>query len=68
MMNEVSDVCELVPELYYMPEVLLNLNSLKLGKLNGVEIGDIILPDWCCDSFDLIRYNIKQIPQESSGE
>lgn len=42
-----TDVRELIPEFYYLPEFLVNSNNLKLGQLqNGVEVNDVELPKW----------------------
>lgn len=38
---------ELIPELYYMPEMLLNGNGFDLGKRDdGSAVGDVVLPPW----------------------
>ena len=55
-MTEVSDVCELVPEMYSLPEILVNVNNLKLGQVNECDIGNVILPHWAKDPYDFIRY------------
>ncbi|KAE8729879.1 hypothetical protein F3Y22_tig00003096pilonHSYRG00057 [Hibiscus syriacus] len=42
-----SDVKELIPEFFYMPEFLENQFSLDLGvKQSGEKVGDVILPPW----------------------
>jgi hypothetical protein len=42
-----SDVKELTPEWFYMPDFLRNINGLDLGrKQNGEAVGDVILPPW----------------------
>lgn len=42
-----SDVKELVPEFFYMPEFLENRFSLDLGeKQSGEKVGDVVLPPW----------------------
>ncbi|KAL1351549.1 hypothetical protein HN51_015458 [Arachis hypogaea] len=42
-----SDVKELIPEFFYMPEFLENRFNLDLGeKQSGEKVGDIILPPW----------------------
>ncbi|KAL4341446.1 hypothetical protein GQ457_08G021180 [Hibiscus cannabinus] len=42
-----SDVKELIPEFFYMPEFLENNFSLDLGqKQSGEKVGDVILPPW----------------------
>ena len=47
--KNMSDVKELVPELYYMPEVLENANNVEFGqRLNGSKdfVGAVELPPW----------------------
>ncbi|XVE73056.1 hypothetical protein DITRI_Ditri11bG0087300 [Diplodiscus trichospermus] len=42
-----SDVKELIPEFFYMPEFLENRFHLDLGeKQSGEKVGDVILPPW----------------------
>ncbi|KAK7270292.1 hypothetical protein RIF29_23324 [Crotalaria pallida] len=42
-----SDVKELIPEFYYMPEFLENRFNLDLGeKQSGEKVEDVILPPW----------------------
>ncbi|XP_004495161.1 protein SPIRRIG isoform X1 [Cicer arietinum] len=42
-----SDVKELIPEFFYMPEFLENHFNLDLGeKQSGEKVGDVILPPW----------------------
>ncbi|KHG20453.1 BEACH domain-containing lvsA [Gossypium arboreum] len=42
-----SDVKELIPEFFYMPEFLENRFSLDLGeKQSGEKVGDVHLPPW----------------------
>ena len=43
----VRNVQELVPEMFYLPELLLNCNILELGKRqDGEELGHVRLPPW----------------------
>jgi hypothetical protein len=58
-MTEVSDVCELVPEMYYLPDILVNSNNLKLGKINDSDIGNVILPKWAKDQYEFMKYYFK---------
>ncbi|KAJ4817326.1 hypothetical protein LUZ62_029892 [Rhynchospora pubera] len=45
--SNTSDVKELIPEFYYMPEFLENRFNLDLGeKQSGEKVGDVILPPW----------------------
>ncbi|KAL2663924.1 hypothetical protein AAZV13_02G129300 [Glycine max] len=42
-----SDVKELIPEFFYMPEFLENRFNLDLGeKQSGEKVGDVVLPLW----------------------
>ncbi|XP_022728112.1 protein SPIRRIG-like isoform X3 [Durio zibethinus] len=42
-----SDVKELIPEFFYMPEFLENRSGLDLGeKQSGEKVGDVLLPAW----------------------
>ncbi|EXB79620.1 BEACH domain-containing protein lvsC [Morus notabilis] len=46
-LSNTSDVKELIPEFFYMPEFLVNSNSYHLGvKQDGEPISDICLPPW----------------------
>ncbi|KAJ0087368.1 hypothetical protein Patl1_08681 [Pistacia atlantica] len=46
-LSNTSDVKELIPEFFYIPEFLLNSNSYHLGvKQDGEPIGDVGLPPW----------------------
>ena len=53
-----SDVQELIPELFYLPEMLTNGNHVKFGNTeNGANIDDVILPKWAQTPEDFIRIN-----------
>ncbi|KAK6940249.1 hypothetical protein RJ641_029780 [Dillenia turbinata] len=46
-LSNTSDVKELIPEFFYMPEFLVNSNSYQLGvKQDGELICDVCLPPW----------------------
>ncbi|XP_059046581.1 WD repeat and FYVE domain-containing protein 3 [Achroia grisella] len=45
--HNMADVKELIPEFFYLPEFLVNLNNFDLGcKQSGVALGDVVLPPW----------------------
>ncbi|XP_027772213.1 BEACH domain-containing protein B isoform X3 [Solanum pennellii] len=54
-LSNTSDVKELIPEFFYMPEFLINSNSYHFGvKQDGERIADICLPPWakgCAEEF-----------------
>ena len=42
-----TDVKELIPELFYLPEMLINGERLDLGvKQDGERVDDVIFPPW----------------------
>ena len=46
-MTNNSDLKELIPELFYMPECLENKNGLDMGTMqDGTRLGDVKLPAW----------------------
>lgn len=46
-LSNTSDVKELIPEFFYMPEFLVNSNSYHLGiKQDGEPLDDVCLPPW----------------------
>lgn len=46
VMCDISDVREFVPEFFYLPAVLLNLNHFDFGKnQNNVRVHDVLVPD-----------------------
>jgi hypothetical protein len=41
------NVKELIPELFYLPEMFHNQNDYKLGKrLDEIQVSDAVLPKW----------------------
>lgn len=45
-----TDVRELIPEFYYLPEFLINSNNFQFGKLqDGSEVNNVELPSWSND-------------------
>ena len=46
-----GDVRELIPEIFYFPEMLLNINNLNMGTrtdmdFNHRKVGDVEVPEW----------------------
>ena len=50
-----SDVKELIPEIFYCPEMLLNINRVDFGVTQKGEVVDAVkLPPWANDAYDFI--------------
>ncbi|XP_034950425.1 lysosomal-trafficking regulator [Chelonus insularis] len=46
--DSTTDVKELIPEFFYLPEFLLNSGGFNFGlRQNGSRVGDVELPSWC---------------------
>jgi hypothetical protein len=55
-LKSTTDVKELIPEFFYLPEFLVNNNQFDLGtKQNGNKIGNIGLPPWAKNEYEFIR-------------
>ncbi|CAF1380580.1 unnamed protein product, partial [Rotaria sp. Silwood1] len=60
-----SDVKELIPEFFSLPEMLTNCNHYKLGRTeDGIKVDDVILPKWAQTSEDFIRINRTALESE----
>ena len=45
--GNMSDVKELIPEFFYLPEFLTNANKFEFGvRQDGIAIEDVVLPPW----------------------
>ncbi|GFT10478.1 lysosomal-trafficking regulator [Nephila pilipes] len=46
--DSTSDVKELIPEFFFLPEFLSNQNGFDLGvRQSGIRVNDVLLPPWC---------------------
>lgn len=61
-----SDVKELIPEFFYLPECLLNINRFDLGTTqNGRRIDHVILPRWANgDPYEFIRLHAEALESD----
>ncbi|XP_033105986.1 lipopolysaccharide-responsive and beige-like anchor protein [Anneissia japonica] len=56
--RDTSDVKELIPEFYYLPDMFVNENKFNFGKLeDGSLVDDVFLPPWAKSPEDFIRIN-----------
>ena len=69
--TSMSDVKELIPQMFYFPEALVNSNSLPLGDLQDDrgEVNDVVLPPWCNgDPFEFVRMHREALESEYVSE
>ncbi|XP_028258851.1 lipopolysaccharide-responsive and beige-like anchor protein isoform X2 [Parambassis ranga] len=56
--RDTSDVKELIPEFYYLPEMFVNANSYNLGVMeDGTLVSDVELPPWAKSPEEFVRIN-----------
>uniref|UniRef100_A0A3P9KU26 Neurobeachin n=1 Tax=Oryzias latipes TaxID=8090 RepID=A0A3P9KU26_ORYLA len=56
--RDTSDVKELIPEFYYLPEMFVNSSNYNLGmREDGSKISDVELPAWAKKPEDFVRIN-----------
>ncbi|KAG1708323.1 hypothetical protein DVH05_025002 [Phytophthora capsici] len=64
-LTDYTDLKELTPEWFYLPEFLVNCNKLELGtRQNGVNVSDVILPPWAHSSEDFVMKNLVALESE----
>ncbi|KAF3790525.1 BEACH domain-containing protein B [Nymphaea thermarum] len=60
-LSNTSDVKELIPEFFYMPEFLINSNGYHLGvKQDGEPLADVLLPPWAQGSPEEFIYKNRE--------
>ncbi|XP_046395262.1 neurobeachin isoform X2 [Ischnura elegans] len=63
--RDTSDVKELIPEFFFLPEMLVNSNNYRLGTLeDGATVGDVELPPWASSPEEFIRINRMALESE----
>uniref|UniRef100_A0A3B3BAU9 Neurobeachin n=1 Tax=Oryzias melastigma TaxID=30732 RepID=A0A3B3BAU9_ORYME len=56
--RDTSDVKELIPEFYYLPEMFVNSNNYNLGVMeDGTVVSDVVLPPWAKSPEEFVRIN-----------
>ncbi|XP_061572701.1 neurobeachin-like protein 2 isoform X3 [Cololabis saira] len=65
-MESPADVKELIPEFFYFPEFLQNMNGFDLGHLqiSQDQVTDVELPHWATSREDFIRKHRKALESE----
>ncbi|KAL2083087.1 hypothetical protein ACEWY4_020860 [Coilia grayii] len=64
--DNMSDVRELIPEFYYLPDFLTNTNNLHFGCMqDGTSLDDVVLPPWAKgDPQEFIRIHREALESE----
>ncbi|XP_034520951.1 neurobeachin isoform X1 [Ailuropoda melanoleuca] len=63
--RDTSDVKELIPEFYYLPEMFVNSNGYNLGvREDDVVVNDVGLPPWAKKPEDFVRINRMALESE----
>ncbi|XP_057661633.1 neurobeachin isoform X4 [Diorhabda carinulata] len=62
--RDTSDVKELIPEFFFLPEMFVNSNRYRLGINEGKPIGDVELPPWANSPEEFVRINRMALESE----
>ncbi|KAI5607332.1 lipopolysaccharide-responsive and beige-like anchor protein isoform X7 [Silurus asotus] len=63
--RDTSDVKELIPEFFYLPEMFINANDYNLGVMDdGTVVCDVELPPWAKSPEDFVRINRMALESE----
>ena len=64
-MSNTADVRELIPEFFYVPDMLINGNHIHFGtKPNGHVIDDVVLPAWASSADDFCLRHMEALESE----
>ncbi|XP_061771757.1 neurobeachin-like protein 2 isoform X2 [Nerophis ophidion] len=65
-MESPADVKELIPEFFYFPEILQNMNGFDLGclQISQESVEDVLLPRWASSREDFIRKHRKALESD----
>ncbi|XP_028289645.1 lipopolysaccharide-responsive and beige-like anchor protein isoform X2 [Gouania willdenowi] len=63
--RDTSDVKELIPEFFYLPEMFVNSNNYNLGVMeDGTVVSDVELPPWAKTPEEFVRINRQALETE----
>ncbi|KAF4042183.1 Beige/BEACH domain [Phytophthora infestans] len=64
-LTDYTDLKELTPEWFYLPEFLMNCNGLELGtRQNGSIVNNVVLPPWARSPEDFVIKNLVALESE----
>lgn len=67
--DDISDVRELIPEFFCLPEFLINRDQHNFGRTQqGLDVNDVDLPGWARDAYDFIRINREALESDYVSE
>ncbi|ONM15167.1 BEACH domain-containing protein C2 [Zea mays] len=65
VLEDMSDVKELVPEMFYLPEVFTNINGIDFGTTQlGGKLDSVELPPWAENHVDFVHKHRKALESE----
>ncbi|KAL5962452.1 Neurobeachin, partial [Taenia solium] len=60
-----TNVKELIPEFFYLPEMFENTNDYDFGALeDGTKLGDVVLPPWATSPEEFVRIHRQALESE----
>ena len=63
--HSTTDVKELIPEFFYLPDFLENKNGLDMGVTqHGQQVGCVELPPWARDAAEFVAFNRRALESE----
>ena len=67
--EDISDVRELIPEFFFLPELFINREQYNFGKTQqGEVVNDVEIPKWAKDAYDFVRINKEALESEYVSE
>ena len=63
--EDISDVREMIPEFYFLPEILINQDNLDFGTTQlGIRVDGVDLPPWANNAYDFVYYMRKALEHD----
>ena len=69
VLTSTGDLKELIPEFFYSPHFLRNMNGLDLGtRQDGTVLDDVVLPPWASSPEEFVRINMQALESDYVSE